>query len=251
MKNLLAVAALTLFLGPVTGCDSGEKKSIADQIAPAAKTAADVKKGPEVSEEELQRRRKEAGFKTKEEVDAELATENAKMFEKGDREYVKARLKDFRKLTADTRKLVDDIEKEAGKWSAAKDPQKAFDKSGEPLGKRAKEQQKALDKLSEKSTKGGNTLVLLLKAFRPLEELQGALGPEIGKDEKFAEALKTIRAALDESEAAFTDIEKDETLIASKFAKTGEEGADAAGDGEGEEGAKPDDAKDKAKPKSK
>ena len=230
MKNLLAVAALTLFLGPVTGCDSGEKKSIADQIAPAAKTAADVKKGPEVSEEELQRRRKEAGFKTKEEVDAELAAENAKMFEKGDREYIKARLKDFRKLTADTRKLVDDIEKEAGKWSAAKDPQKAFDKSGEALGKRAKDQQKALDKLSEKSTKGGNTLVLLLKAFRPLEELQGALGPEIGKDEKFAEALKTIRAALDESEAAFTDIEKDETLIASKFAKTGEEGEAADGD---------------------
>ena len=254
MKHTLAVAALSLFLAPfiasVGGCDSGAKKSIADQIGPATKGVADVKK-VEVSEEELQRRRKEAGFKTKEEVDAELAAENAKMFEKGDREYVKARLKDFRKLTADTRKLVDDIEKEAGKWSAAKDPQKAFDKSGEPLGKRAKEQQKALDKLSEKSTKGGNTLVLLLKAFRPLEELQGALGPEIGKDEKFAEALKTIRAALDESEAAFTDIEKDETLIASKFAKTGEEGADAAGDGEGEEGAKPDDAKDKAKPKSK
>jgi hypothetical protein len=167
------------------------------------------------------------------------------MFEKGDREYVKARLKDFRKLTADTRKLVDDIEKEAGKWSTAKDPQKAFDKSGEPLGKRAKDQQKALDKLSEKGTKGGNTQVLLLKAFRPLEELQGALGPEIGKDEKFAEALKTIRAALDESEAAFTDIEKDETLIASKFAKTGEEGADRR---DGDEGAKPDDAKARPSP---
>ena len=38
-----------------------------------------------------ERRRKEAGFKTKEEVDAELAAENAKMFEKGDREYIKAR----------------------------------------------------------------------------------------------------------------------------------------------------------------
>jgi hypothetical protein len=241
MKHTLAVVALSLFFGPVAGCDSGEKKSIADQIAPAAKDLKDVKKGPEVSEEELQRRRKEAGFKTKEEVDAELAAENAKMFEKGDREYVKARLKEFRKLTADTRKLVDDIEKEAGKWDTAKDPQKAFDKTGEALGKRAKEQQKALDKLSEKSTKGGNTLVLLLKAFRPLEELTGVLGPELAKNEKFAEALKTIRGALDESEAAFTEIEKDETLIASKFAKTGEEGEE----GEGEEGAKPDDAKAK------
>jgi hypothetical protein len=233
MKHLLAVAALSLSLAPLTGCEGGEKKSIADQIAPASKGIADVKKGPEVSEEELQRRRKEAGFKTKEEVDAELAAENAKMFEKGDREYVKARLKEFRQLTADTRKLVDDIEKEAGKWSTAKDPQKAFDKTGEALGKRAKDQQKALDKLSEKNTKGGNTLVLLLKAFRPLEELQGALGPEIGKDEKFAEALKTIRAALDESDAAFTEIEKDETLIASKFAKTGEDAAKE------DEGAKP------------
>lgn len=241
MKHTLAVVALSLSFGPIAGCDSGEKKSIADQIAPAAKDLKDVKKGPEVSEEELQRRRKEAGFKTKEEVDAELAAENAKMFEKGDREYIKARLKDFRKLTADTRKLVDDIEKEAGKWSTAKDPQKAFDKSGEALVKRAKDQQKALDKLSEKSTKGGNTLVLLLKGFRPLEELQANLGPEIGKDEKFAEALKTIRGALDESEAAFTEIEKDDTLIASKFAKT--EDGEAA---EGEEGAKPD---DKAKKK--
>jgi len=240
MKHTLAVVALSLSLAPaiasISGCDSSDKKSVADQIAPAAKSINDVKKGPEVSEEELQRRRKEAGFKTKEEVDAELAAENAKMFEKGDREYVKARLKDFRKLTADTRKLLDDIEKEAGKWDTAKDPQKAFDKTGEALGKRAKEQQKALDKLSEKNTKGGNTLVVLLKAFRPLEELQTALGPDLAKNEKFAEALKTIRAALDESEAAFTEIEKDETLIASKFAKTGD-GEEAAAD----EGAKPDD----------
>ena len=250
MKHLLAVAALSLSLAPLAGCDSGEKKSIADQIAPASKGLADVKKGPEVSEEELQRRRKEAGFKTKEEVDAELAAENAKMFEKGDREYVKARLKEFRQLTADTRKLVDDIEKEAGKWSTAKDPQKAFDKTGEALGKRAKDQQKQLDKLSEKGIKGGNTQVILNKAFRPLEELQGALGPELGKDEKFAEALKTIRAALDEAEAAFTEIEKDETLIASKFAKVeGEEGAE--GEDAEAEGAKPDEGKPKGKAKGK
>ncbi|MBK9756872.1 MAG: hypothetical protein IPO88_25915 [Nannocystis sp.] len=250
MKHTLAVVALSLFLGPVTGCDSGDKKSIADQIGPATKGVADIKKGPEVSEEELQRRRKEAGFKTKEEVDAELAAENAKMFEKGDREYIKARVKDYRKLTADTRTLLADIEKEAGKWASAKDPQKAFDKTGEALGKRAKDQQKQLDKLSEKGIKGGNTQVILNKAFRPLEELQGALGPELGKDEKFAEALKTIRAALDEAEAAFTEIEKDETLIASKFAKVeGEEGAEGE-DAEGE-GAKPDEGKAKGKAKGK
>ncbi len=240
MKTPLAIVALSLFLGPVAGCDGGEKKSIADQIGPATKNSTDVKAAaPKVSEEELQKRRKEAGYKTKEEVDAELAAENAKMFEKGDREFVKARLKDYRKITADTRKLVDDIEKEAGKWSAAKDPQKAFDKSGEALGKRAKEIQKALDKLTEKGTKGGNTQATLNKAYRPLEELAGALGPDLAKQPAFAETLKTIRAGLDESEAAFTEIEKDATLEASKFAKPGE----------GEDGAAP--ADDKAKPAGK
>ena len=246
MKLTISVATLSLLLATVTGCDGGEKKSIAEQIAPASKGVGDLKAKSEVSEEELAKRRKEAGFRTKEEVDAELAAENAKMFEKGDREYVKARLKDYRKLTADTRKLLDDIEKEAGKWSAAKDPAKAFDKSGEALSKRAKEQQKALDKLSDHGQKGGNTQATLNKAFRPLEELGGALGPELGKQEAFATTLKTIRDALTEAETAFADIEKDETLVASKFAEgAGEAGAEGDAKPEGEGGAKP----DKAAPK--
>ena len=239
MKVPLAIVALSLFLGPVAGCDGGEKKSIADQIGPATKSSTEIKATPTVSEEELQKRRKEAGFKTKEEIDTALAAENAKGFEKGAREYVKTRLKDYRKLTADTRKLLADIEKEAGKWSTAKDPQKAFAKNGEALGKRAKDQQKALDKLSARGVEGGDTQVILNKAYRPLEELGGALGPELAKEPAFAETLKTIRAALDEAEKAFTGIEKDESLVASKFAKPGEEGA------EGEEGAAP--ADDKAK----
>ena len=61
-----------------------------------------------------------------------------------------------------------------------------------------------------------------------IDELVGALGPELGKEAAFAETLKTIRAALDEADAAFTEIEKDETLVASKFAEG--EGADAAAD---------------------
>jgi hypothetical protein len=238
MKLPVTVAALSLLLATVTGCDGGEKKSIADQIGPATKSVGDIKAAPAVSEEELAKRRKEAGFRTKEEVDAELAAENAKMFEKGDREYVKARLKDYRKLTADTRKLLDDIEKEAGKWAAAKDPAKAFEKNGEALAKRAKELQKALDsdKLSDHGQKGGNTQATLNKAFRPLAELGGALGPELGKQPAFATTLKTIRDALTEAEAAFTEIEKDETLVASKFAgKDGEAGEAAPA----EDGAKP------------
>ena len=225
MKTPLAIVALSLFLGPLSGCDSGPKKSIAEQIGPPA---GDVKPpAAAVSDEELQRRRKEAGYKTKDEVDAELAAENAKMFEKGDREFIKARLKDYRKLTADTRKLLTDVEKETAKWTAAKDPQKAFAKTGEPLSKRAKDLQKQLDKLSEKGMKGGNTQAILNKDYRPLEELAAALSPDLGAQPAFAETLKTIRAALDEADAAFLDIEKDTSAEASKFVADGDPAADA------------------------
>ncbi len=229
MRTALTVVALSLLLGPVAGCGGGERKSIADQIGPASKNLSEVKTAPVVSPEELAKRRKEAGFVTKEEADAKIAAENAKMFEKGDREYIKARVKEYRALTADTRKLLDDIEKETAKWAAAKDPAKAFEKSGKDLDKRGKDLGKTLDKLSEKGVKGGNTQAILNKAFRPLDELLGALGPELGKEAAFPETLKTIRAALDEAEAAFTEIEKDETLVASKFAEgEGAEAADAA-----------------------
>ena len=226
MKTALAVVALSLFIGPVAGCDGGERKSIAEQIGPASKNLNEVKTAPKVSEEELAKRRKEAGFVSKEEADAKIAAENAKMFEKGDREFIKTRVKEYRALTADTRKLLDDIEKETAKWSAAKDPAKAFAKAEEGLQKRGKDLQKALDKLSEGGAKGGNTQAILNKAFRPLDELVGALGPDLGKEAAFPETLKTIRAALDEAEAAFTEIEKDETLVPSKFAE-GEAGAEA------------------------
>ena len=59
MKLPLIVVALSLFLGPVAGCDGGEKKSIADQIGPATKDTKDIKTAPPVSEEELARRRAE------------------------------------------------------------------------------------------------------------------------------------------------------------------------------------------------
>ncbi len=219
MRYARTIIALSLLLGTVAGCDGGERKSIAEQIGPASKNLSEVKTVSTVSEEELQRRRKEAGFVSKEESDAKIAAENAKAFEKGDREYVKARLKDYRTLTADTRKLLDDIEKETAKWSAAKDPAKAAAKSEEGLKTRGKDAQKALNELSGDGIKGGNTQVILNKAFRPLDELVGALGPDLAKQEAFPETLKTIRAALDEAEAAFTEIEKDETLVPSKFAE--------------------------------
>jgi hypothetical protein len=221
----LLVVALSLTLAPACGGGT-EKKSIAEKIGPATKNIADIKSDNKVSDEELARRRKEAGFVTKEEADAKVAAENAAMFEKGDREHIKARIVDYKKLTADTRKFVDDVEKGAAKWT-----DKTFAKAAEDLHKRAKDLEKQLDKLSEKGTKGGNTQATLNNAFRPLAELDGALSVELGKDPALPETFKTIRAALDEADKAFADIEKDETLIASKFAKTGEgepEGADKA-----------------------
>ena len=43
MKTALAVVALSLFIGPVAGCDGGERKSIAEQIGPASKNLNEVK----------------------------------------------------------------------------------------------------------------------------------------------------------------------------------------------------------------
>ncbi len=229
MRTAHLVVALSLTLAPACGGGT-EKKSIAEKIGPATKNIADIKSDNKVSDEELARRRKEAGFVSKEEADAKVAAENAAMFEKGDREYIKARVADYKKLTADTRKFVDDVEKGAAKWT-----DKTFAKASEDLHKRAKDLQKQLDKLSEKGAKGGNTQATLNKAFRPLEELDGALSVELGKDPALPETFKTIRAALDEADKALADIEKDESLVASKFAKTGEgegedkpEGADKA-----------------------
>jgi len=225
MRTVLLVVALSLTLAPA--CGGGEKKSIAEKIGPATKNITDLKSDNKVSDEELARRRKEAGFVSKEEADAKVAAENAAMFEKGDREYIKARVADYRKLTADTRKLVDDIEKGAPKWT-----EKNVEKTATDLKKRADDLQKTLDKLSEKGSKGGNTQATLNKAYRPLEELGASLNLELAKDPAFATTLKAIRDALDEADKAFADIDKDETLVASKFAKTEEadkpEGAEKA-----------------------
>lgn len=225
MRTALLVVALSLTFAPA--CGGGEKKSIAEKIGQPTKNISDLKSENVVSDEELARRRKEMGFVSKEEADAKVAAENAAMFEKGDREYVKARIADYRKLTVDTRKLVDDVEKGAPKWT-----DKNIEKSATDLKKRADDLQKVLDKLSEKGSKGGNTQATLNNAFRPLEELAANLNLELAKDPAFPTTLKAIRDALDAADKAFEDIDKDETLVASKFAKTDEadkpEGADKA-----------------------
>jgi DNA repair exonuclease SbcCD ATPase subunit len=221
---LLAVPCASL---AVAACDGGERKSIAEQIGPATKNISELKQESDVSEEELERRRKEAGFKTKAEIDAELAAENAREMEKSEREWIKTRLKDYKALTADTRKLVDDIEKEAGKWAAAKDPDKAFEKANKGLQDRFKANLKQIDKLSERSTKGGNTQAEYNKLFRPLEEVVQSLGPGIASEPAFTEAIKNARAQLEVIEKALEDIDKDETLTANKFHEGEDDGGKA------------------------
>lgn len=230
-KHLLVGSVLLLSLA----CDSGEKKSIADQIGPATKSINDLKK-TELTPEELEARRKAAGFKSKAEIDAELAAKNAAEMEKSEREYVKTRLKDYRALVDGTTKLLDDLGKETTKWAAAKDPQKAFDKASKGLQERFKELGKSLDKVSEKGMKGGNTQDLLNKVFRPLEELMGALAATSGSDAAFTEALTKVREARDNVAKALDEIEKDESIAVNKFHEG--EGEGEGDDDKGEKGGK-------------
>lgn len=232
-----AMFAPVLSLLLLAGCDSGgEKKSIADQIGPPTKSLNELKQESTVSPEELEKRRKEMGFVNKADKEKAEAEQIAKEMEAGERAWIKTRLKDYRKLNEDTKKYLDDLEKEAGKWAAAKDPQKAFDKNGKSFQDRLKDLVKQIDKLSERSTKGGNTQAEYNKLFRPLDESMGGLGPEVSKDPAFTDLLKNSRTQLDTLDKALDDIEKDETIEANKFHE---------GEGEGE------DAKDAKKKKKK
>lgn len=217
-KHSITAPVLTLLVAATFACDSGEKKSIAEQIGPPTKSISEIKQEPEVSKEELEKRRKELGFRSKADIEAEQAAQIAAEMEKGEREYIKSRLKDYKKLNDDTKKYLDDLEKEAGKWAAAKDPQKAFDKGGKALQDRMRDLIKEIDRLSERSTKGGNTQALYNKLFRPLDELvKGGLGPQIASEPAFTDTLKSSRDELANVVKAIEEIEKDETLELNKF----------------------------------
>jgi hypothetical protein len=218
-EHRLTAPVLTLLFATAVAaaCDSGEKKSIADQIGPPTKSINEIK-GEEVSKEELEKRRKELGFRSKADIQAEEAAKIAVEMEKGEREYIKSRAKDYKKLNEDTKKFIDDLEKEAGKWAAAKDPDKAFEKGAKPLQDRMRDLIKEIDRLSERSTKGGNTQAIYNKLFRPLDELvKGSLGPQISAEPAFTEALKSSRTELENVTKAVDEIEKDETLEVNKF----------------------------------
>ncbi|MGB1012520.1 MAG: hypothetical protein ACPG4T_00185 [Nannocystaceae bacterium] len=205
-----------LAIGLAVGCGGGgERKSIADQIGPASKMRTDVTPKSTKTPEELAEARKKAGFKDQD----DLAAENAKMFEKSAREYVKTRMKEYREFTKTFRESLDEIEKKATSFTSAKDPQKAFDKWRPEFGKKAKKHMKTYDALTGNGVEGGNTQASLSKAFRGWENLKNDLSPDVAKNERFAAVLKEIRDNLDEVDKALDDIDKDESLTVNKFYK--------------------------------
>lgn len=201
MRTLVCVAALVLGLG---ACDTGQAKV---ELEPQKAPKSNKPKKPEMTPEELAEARRKAGFKDTN----ELAEENIATMKKGEREWVKTRLKEHRKMLDDIRALLERAEKEAAKWAKAKDAQKAFEKFSEKY----KEDTKAVGEDYKKLMEGGSQIDIqakLVSAYRGFENFNGDLGPEISAEEGFAKGLEDLRAELDEIAKEFDAIEKDESL---------------------------------------
>jgi hypothetical protein len=158
----------------------------------------------EMTPEELAAARKAAGHDSKDEI----AAENAKMFEKGAREYIKTRLPEYRDLVTKLRGYLDDIEKQAPKWK----DDAAFGKFGDKYKDSVKAFLEVYDVLTADGVEGGNTQVDLGWAIRAWEALNVDLGPGVADNEQLPVAIKDIRDRLVKVEAALTEIEADETL---------------------------------------
>ncbi len=184
----------------LTACDSERQEKLNTH-----KQTRDLKDVEiEMSPEELANARKAAGHDSQDEI----AAENAKLFEKGAREWIKTRMAEYRDFLSDFRDHIDTIEKEAPKWK----DDKAFDKFEEKYKPRVKTFIETYDELTGKGAEGGNTQAELSKAFRDWEALNDELGPGVGDSERFPEILKAIRDTLDVVGKAFDEIEADETL---------------------------------------
>lgn len=171
---------------------------------PEKKTVDLHKFEQEMTPEELEAARKAAGHDSRDEI----AAENAKMFEKGAREYVKTRLPEYRDLVAEFGGYLDEIEKQAPKWS----DQGKYDKWHAKYKKRVDDFLDGYDELTAKGVEGGNTQADLGWAVRAWEALNADLGPGVADNEQLPTAIKDIRDRLAKVSAALDDIEKDETL---------------------------------------
>jgi hypothetical protein len=195
-----ALATSGLLALSLAACDPKENPYEVKQ-----KGAVDLHKlETEMTEEELAEARKAAGHDSMDEI----AAENAKMFEKGAREYVKTRLPEYRELLAEMRGYLEDIEKQAPKWK----DDAAFEKFNEKYKEQVDDFLDRYDVLTAKGVEGGNTQADLGWAVRAWEALNNDLGPGVADNEQLPKAIKDIRDRLDKVAAALDDIEKDETL---------------------------------------
>jgi len=216
----LFVGALALAL---SAC-GGDQPSIADQIGPASKKTSELEiPKVEMTPEERAAARKKAGFVDPEEEAAKVAIE----MEKGEREYVKTRLKDFRTLTKDFEARADELDKEVAKWAKSKNPEKAFDKFKAKFMKPARKLMSRQAKLTENNARGGKTNESLIMALRTWDDLLNDLSPDVADNERYPEIMKEVREGIGKVNASLDDIEKDEDLVVNKFYKPGEEGGDA------------------------
>lgn len=192
---VLGLVALTL-----TACDAKE-----NPYEVKKKGSVDLHSyDKEMTPEELAEARKAAGHASTDQI----AEENAKMFEKGAREYIKTRLPEYRDALVEMRGYLDEIEAGAPKWKA----EGAFEKFNTDYKERVNAFLDVYDVLTAKGAEGGNTQADLGWAVRAWEALNNDLGPDVFDNAQLPVAIKDIRDRLDKVSASLDEIEKDETL---------------------------------------
>jgi hypothetical protein len=190
------------------GCGDGGDNPYANK--PKSKSLEDLKQSaPELTAEEQEAKRKALGIRTNDEI----AAENAAIFEKGAREYVKTRLPEYREFTKEMTDHLAALEKDAAGWAGDADPNAAFDKWAEDNQEWTSDFKKKYDTLTGHGAEGGNLQATLGKSVRAWEDLLGSLSPEASKNEQFATMLTEIRKGLDEVTKTLDEIEKDDSIV--------------------------------------
>jgi len=207
--RILGCISFVATVGLLGGCDSGTPEDLG---LPQTKDISELKQAPktDMSKAELEEARRRAGFKSPSERQAEALA----VYVASEKSYVKGRLKGFRRLTTDLRGMLTEIEKEAPKWTKARDPDAAFAKFRTKYGKRTKKFNDDYEKLTEEHSRGGDTTAELDKAVRDWQNLNDDLGPGISEADAFAAALSAIRTQLDVVDQAIDAIEKDDSIEA-------------------------------------
>lgn len=198
---LFLLFGLAAPMGGLAGCDAAEEPPPPKK---RKKLSELTQEGPDMTEEELAEARKKAGFKSQDEI----AAENAAMFEKGAREYVKTRLPEYKSFNEQFGTMLADLEKQAPKWK----DEAAFEKFSKKYKETVDAFTDTYDALTGKGTEGGQTQAVLGKAFRMWEDLNTGLGPGVADNPKFKEGLDAIRDEIKKVDEALADIEKDESL---------------------------------------